>query len=310
MNAPANDCTHRPPTLILPKHNQKSKYRAAWEPWVATNLFMYTVPLAIFLRRARELDFSSGKFDASVQLVQRVFRVFSPELVDALSRIMSGQHSNLNSLVSRNKELLGAYAPPLGPMSMSYLKADMHNLLEEIHMQHKKTMREQDSFDRLLGKVEGLFGQGVVSREEKALYSLLASARLIAQLPMEYKISPRNGSLSLVDGLASCDRPPDRTANGELSETGQNQVFKGLAKCNPADIYFLGNEMRRRIFNTYELGFLVDRTISLSDWLNAKLGIAPGGMGSVFQFNLRFLADYRNLMFAGFAGYILFKFLF
>jgi len=52
-----------------------SKYTTQWEPYVAANLHFYTVPLAIFLRRARELDFEN-RFHASITYIQRVLRVY------------------------------------------------------------------------------------------------------------------------------------------------------------------------------------------------------------------------------------------
>ena len=295
-------------TLSLPKYNKKSRFTRAWEPYLAANLFMYVVPLAIFLRRARELDFSPAKFDYSVQLVKRVFRVFSPEVVDVLSRLLSGETTN--QLVSRHREVLGPFAPPPGPMSLASYKTDMHNLLDEIHMQHRKTMREQNSFDRVFGKLEGLFGQGVASKEEKALNSLLESARLIAQLPLDYQISTVDG-MSLSSAARTLgDRAPDRASNGGLSETGRDQVFSGLVKCNPVDISFRGDKMKIERVKTHEVAFLVDFMLWLSDWLNDKLGIAPGDTNVLFRFNLRFLADYRNLLFTMVLLYVAIKLVF
>lgn len=260
---------------------------------------MYTVPLAVFLRRARELDFSPDKFDSSVQLVKRVFRVFSPELVHTLNSLLSGSdNSALERVVVRHKEVLGPFAPPPGQLSMGSYKTDMHNLLDEIHMQHKKLVREQHTLDRVLGNVEGLFGQGVVQREGKALDSLLESARLIAQLPLDYTLSQGDGITGA--GLPSGEHVADRGPDGVLSDLGFDQVFTGRAKCNPADV--VGDKTTVTSTGEYEVEILIDLMQWVSDWLAEKTGV---------RISLRFFADYRNLFFlclTGFIGYLVFKF--
>lgn len=69
-----------PNNLAIPKPSAASKFTAEWESYVAANLHLYIVPLAIFLKRSREIDFSSD-FNKNLDLVQRVIRVFSPRLV-------------------------------------------------------------------------------------------------------------------------------------------------------------------------------------------------------------------------------------
>lgn len=294
----------RTTSLTIPAHNAKSKYAAAWEPYVAANLFLYLQPLAIFLRRSRELDFSAGKCDNSIKLVQRAFRVFTPELVATLSRLLQGQ-SNWNHLIERHREILGVYAPPPGPMTMQSLQSDMQSLLEEIHMQHVKKLRELDPVSRAFHKLEHWFGHGVLSGQEKALERLLANARIITQLPLEYNVSlsasERSRSASATfDGVGA----PQRTATGELSDTGREQLLRGQVKCNPADIPFRGDKMRMRVM-TYEVGVLVTLAIRLSDWLNKKFDIDPNDKSRMFRFNLRFLANYRNLFYIAVFVYIL-----
>ena len=271
----------------------------AWEPYVAANLFMYTVPLAVFLRRARELDFSPRKFDSSVQLVGRVFRIFTPELVNVLNRLLSGSEQTLERIVTRHKEILGPFAPPPGQLSMASYKTDMHNLLDEIYMQHKKLVREQDPIDRMFGNVEGLFGKGVVQREGKALDSLLESARLIAQLPQDYTISQGEGIMGA--GLPVGEHVVERGPNGELTEAGLDQIFTGRAKCNPADV--IGDKTTVTSISEHEVAILVDLMQWLSEWLNEKTGYK--------FFNLRCMADYRNWVFlciVWFMAYLVFKF--
>lgn len=301
-----------PRALTIPRCNQPSNYTAAWEPYIAANLYMYTVPLSVFLRRARELDFSTSKFDSSIEIVRRVFRVFTPEVVDAISRHLESRQSPEASRLERmHAETLGAFAPPAGPMSLSSLKADMQSLLEEVDMQHSKKVRELVTIDWLIGKVEGFFGKGPVSDEEKTLETLAERAKLISRLPIDYDILPRKGasaSRQSTDQRAH-DKAfiPTRKNDGELSEYGREQLILGNVKCNPVDVPFCGDRMRARV-GSHEISFLVDSTIWASDYLNEKLGFCKDGKGT-FRINLRFFADYRNSMFSAITTYLLFKLL-
>jgi len=295
-----------PRSLSIPKASSPSKYSPAWEPYIAANIHIYTIPLAIFLRRARELDFSCGKFDRSIQLVKRVFRVFSPEVVDAISRHLEGP-SNLERLVRQHVEILGPYAPPRGPLSLASCQVDMRNLLEDIQMQHLKKVRELDIFERVGARLEGLFGQGVVSGEEKTLENLVDRAKLIVRLPIDYEIvSSARQSVSETK-LSSDKLDPTRSEDGSLSEEGREQIMNGAAKCNPANISYVGDKMRARA-GSHEIHFLVQATIWLSDWLNMKLGLIGKDQKyarQVFRINLRFLADYRNILWI--IAFILYK---
>eukprot|EP00592_Proboscia_alata_P014866 CAMPEP_0194399648 /NCGR_PEP_ID=MMETSP0174-20130528/126774_1 /TAXON_ID=216777 /ORGANISM="Proboscia alata, Strain PI-D3" /LENGTH=1267 /DNA_ID=CAMNT_0039196075 /DNA_START=47 /DNA_END=3850 /DNA_ORIENTATION=- len=66
-----------------------SQYTPEWAPYIVANLHMYTTPLAIFLRRSRELQFSgsgSGSdSNRSISIIQRVFRIFSPQVVKVIN---------------------------------------------------------------------------------------------------------------------------------------------------------------------------------------------------------------------------------
>jgi hypothetical protein len=249
--------------------------------------------LAIFLRRARELDFSAGKFDKSVEIVKRVFRIFSPPVVDALSRHLNGS-AKFSHLTAVHVENLGPYAMPQGLMSLSSCQSDMRSLLEEIHSQHTKKVQELDIFQAIGAKLEGLFGVGVVSGEEKALEGLEDRARLIVHLPIDFDFIPGTSS-----GSSSTEPPdsklPSRNKEGLLSGVGQQQLMTGQAKCNPVDVSFVGDKLRGRI-GSHEISLFVDLTIWASDWANEKLGLDKKSKGS-FRVNVRFLADYRNILF-------------
>ena len=306
MKKPASQTGASNTALTIPAHTTKSKYTAAWEPYVAANLYMYVVPLAIFLRRSRELDFSSGKSEGSIKLVQRAFRVFTPELVGTLKQLLGG-HSQWSGLAEKHRSILGAFAPPLGPMTMQSLKKDMQSLLEEIQMQHVKKIRELDSISRMINKVEHMFGQGVASRDEKAMRDLLARARVIVQSDLELDLlkgmDTSNAALSNTHAGGD-DIVPQRTATGELSASGKEELLRGQVKCDPSSISFRGDKMRLRPM-TYEIGFLVTFLVWLSDLLNKKFEIDPDDKSRSFRFNLRFLADYRNLLSIVVVAYIL-----
>ena len=303
----------------MPTSDQHSKYDPSWEPYIAANLFMYCVPLAIFLRRARELDFSSNKFQRSIEIVKRVFRVFSPEVINAISKYLdyindsSFDSGNNNCVLLRTHlEALGPFVPPVGQaLSLSSLKNDMQSLLEEIDSQHMKKVRELGVLDRLIGRLEGIFGKGVVSGEEKTLRNLVERAKLIAGLSIDYDILP-SSSLSSGGGSPpelSDEQPRLRDRNGELSDYAREQLLHGWIKCDPAEVPFRGDPMRGRV-RSYEIPVMVTLTILASDWINERLELSAT---SRFRFNLRFLADYRNInfiMFAALVVYVLCKIVF
>lgn len=304
--------------LTFPKYNNASKYDTAWEHYIAANLYLYTVPLAIFLRRARELDFSSGKFDRSLQIVRRVFRVFTPEVIDAVARHLSGGPTNYSHLVARHASILGAFAVPQGTMSLSSCQGDMHSLLEEIGMQHRKNVGDLDAVSRVFSKVEGIFGAGVVSGEEKELERLVERAKLIVHLPMDYQIFPDGVSPSSDRGVRR-DLKPRRTSDGQLTQTGRQQVVRGTTKCDPSEVAYIGDKMYA-VVGSHEIPLLVKLFVWLSNWCNIKLGLvtevdAKDGTQRVekvmgFRVNLRFMADYRNLIFVTIVCYFALKLIF
>ena len=277
-------------TLSIPRINQPSKYvESEWERYIAANVYMYAVPFAIFLRRARELDFSPKKYERSMETVQRVFRVFTPAVVDAISRhldeVQCIEEASC-SQVKYHRDNLASFAPPLSKMSFSSLKADMQSLLEEVIMHHTKKVQELDTFDWLVGKVEGLFGAGVVSGE------------VITQLPIDYSILLNKGkSLSNrnFDESSSSTNSQTRTKEGALTSVGRDQLVAGYIKLNPDEVRFSGDPMRIKA-TSYEIPFLVDLTLWASDSLNEIFGFTKHGEGQ-FRINLRFFADYRNSFF-------------
>jgi hypothetical protein len=299
-------------TLSIPRMNQTSKYvESEWEFYIAANVYMYAVPFAIFLRRARELDFSPKKYERSMEIVQRVFRVFTPAVVDAISRHLDAiQHMEDGTAYSQlkfHRENLGSFAPPLNQMSFTSLKADMQSLLEEVIMHHVKKVRELDSFDWLVGKVEGLFGAGVVSGEEKTLDALMERAKIITRLPFDYAIllhSGRSLPKRVIDESSTTTSARTRAKDGALTTVGREQLVAGCIKLNPDEVRLFGDPMRVKV-KSYEIPFLVDLTLWASDSLNEFLGFTKGK--GQFRINLRFFADYRNSIFVAIILYVILR---
>lgn len=326
-------------SITIPKATAPSTYTCAWEPYIAANLYLYTVPLAIFLRRARELDFSSNEFAKSLSHMQRVFRVFTPEVVRVIDRLLAREAGNnpLSEMVAQHERNLGAFCPPIGRegLSLSSCMQDMHNVLEEIFLQHQKKIREQDFLDRIEQKLEGLFGQGTRG-DEVALEKLLTQARVIASLPADYVVLPgekkgsKSGASSILFSAKENEYQPERVHGGLLTETGRQQILTGVRKCNAMEVAYLGDPMYSRI-KSYEIPFLVKWTVWASDWMNTRLDEAVPALNIIpkhesgedlspsdvsdtaalvlkhfqqgedqknvrFRINLRPLADYRNLI--------------
>ena len=299
-------------SLTIPRMNQASKYVASeWECYIAANVYMYAIPFAIFLRRARELDFSPKKYERSMEIVQRVFRVFTPAVVDAIARHLDSIEETAEDSYSQlkyHRENLGSFAPPLNRMSFSSLKADMQGLLEEVIMHHVKKVSEFDNFDWLMGKVGGLFGTGIVSGEEKTLEALIERAKVITRLSFDYNILLHSGrSLSKKKGMgwSNTKNVLARTEDGTLASVGRENRVDGNIKLNPGEVRFHGDPMRMKV-TSYEIPFLVDLTLWASQYLNERLGFTNNGKGR-FRINLRFFADYRNSIFVVTTAYVLLR---
>lgn len=290
------------PVIIVPKPASRSKYSKKWEPYIAANLNLYTVPLAIFLRRARELDFSPKEFRRSLTLVQRVMRVFSPEVVCTIDALLSDKTHPLSSSVARHERVLGAYSPStFGSLSLESCKDDMHNLLEEIYSTHRKAMQELDLFDRLASYL----GVGVVTAsEERELKALFEQAKVIVNFPAGYEVIPAERMLTASKSESEKDeRSPERQANGLLTEKGVQELVTGTVRCCSLDFVPQGDQLHSRV-KSYEIPQLVPLTIKISDWINEKTALAPQGSNGTedvarktwFRINLRFLADYRTIL--------------
>lgn len=312
------------PTIRTVRPTSRSRYSEQWKPYVAANLHLYTVPLALFIRRARELDFSSAHFSRSFATVRRVFRVFSPMVVDAVNELLASNHS-FGDLVATHEKTLGEFSPSkLGPgLKLASLGGEMHSLLEEISMQHMKTVRERNILDRMEASVESFFNYvGLVSSTpgaEKDIEGLVGDAKMMVGLPRDYEAIPKDSNfIARTRGrLDGNDGRPERFANGSLTDRGREQILSGAVKCDAIDVALIGHSGPGRI-KSYEISPLVTIAMQLSEWLNDKIGLSTGddlkrgetnfgrtSNSSRFAIDLRFLADYRNLLFIAFMAWLL-----
>ena len=337
-NAAATVSSHRVeyyPAYVAPKPTSASTYSSQWEAYVVANLNLYIVPLAIFLKRARELDFSStNEYPRSLALCQRVLRVFSRPVVNILNGVLNRRADALSaSLATMHRDNLRAFCPP-SSWKLSDCQLDATNLLEEVFSQNQKRKNEMDIFDRIEARLNALFS-GKIGSDEAALQSLLSQVRYLMHLPVDYQVLPEEppnsrgwfgfiGLGSRKEGhlLAENLLVPERDASGRLTDKGRAQIHSGMRKCNPMDVQFVGDPLLARV-KTYEIPALVELTVQASNYLNQQLGlVAPETGGSVtgeqninekdaiskhyhemeripfFRINLRFLADSRNIIFA------------
>ncbi|GFH45120.1 hypothetical protein CTEN210_01594 [Chaetoceros tenuissimus] len=324
-------------SYATPKPNHQSKYKQEWESYVASNLHFYLVPLAIFLRRAREFDFGKTEFNKSMVYVQRVIRVFSPQLVATIDKLLDipSQGQNLKTIVEKHEQILGEFCPMRSKdgengkiWNLDMLKDNMHNLLEEIVIQHRKTMGEQDIFERIGSRLEGLFGEGAVG-EEAVITKLISKCKVIVKFPKDYEPIPEinkakskgffRGFSNLTDSDnvhdSSTYLAPEREASGFITQKGKEQILNGSRICSSMDVSILGDPMYSRVKST-EIEALVRWSLQLSNKLNVYFKLdtpRPCRLHGektttenlvketedmkkigVFRFNLRAIADYRN----------------
>ncbi|KAL3907671.1 MAG: hypothetical protein SGILL_008777 [Bacillariaceae sp.] len=296
---------------LYPKNSQGSRYTSLWEAYIASNLHFYTVPLAIFLRRARELDFSPPYYQRSIDTVMKVLRVYSKDVIAVINRLLKERGSgDIDSLllsnapfakvVASHESNLGMYAPPKVLLSMSSLQADMQNLLEEIYLQHLKNAEKLDFIDRFVARIEAILGGGSQKKEEKDMQILTQKAKIVFGLPDSYQVAPSLDKLRNGDSKSKQDDASQRNEDGSFSENGLRHVAVGDVKCRPGEIEFAGDRMDARA-QSHEIQFLVRWFVSLSIYLNNRLGLDGTSKSNLPAFvphriNLRFLADYRNLV--------------
>ena len=310
MTRPNNGSKSRFVQITYPKAGHRSKYKPVWEAYIASNLHFYTVPLAIFLRRARELDFSSAHYGKSMNIVKRVMRVYTPEVVSLINRLLKERETGFASptspssnkllvgMVRSHESNLGIYAPPSTTLSLSSCQHDMKNLLEEISLQYHQKC---DSLDFISRFFKMIFGSSAYQGEGTEFQALVHKAKIVVGFPKEYEVVPKSRKCGDYDSKEKSDQ----NFVSLLSENGRSQIIGGMVKCDREDIDFVGDKMYAKP-QSHEIAFLVWQLVELSNMLNRKLGIQTTAddkdlRHSTHHFlprriNLRFLADYRNMI--------------
>eukprot|EP00531_Pseudo-nitzschia_arenysensis_P006617 CAMPEP_0116148056 /NCGR_PEP_ID=MMETSP0329-20121206/18122_1 /TAXON_ID=697910 /ORGANISM="Pseudo-nitzschia arenysensis, Strain B593" /LENGTH=782 /DNA_ID=CAMNT_0003644101 /DNA_START=194 /DNA_END=2542 /DNA_ORIENTATION=- len=316
MSRSNNDKNSRSTQVVYPKANQRSKYKPYWEGYIASNLHFYIVPFAIFLRRSRELDFSPALYQKSLNIVKRVLRVYTPEVVSVINRLLKERNamgaptSKFGVMVKNHEKNLGPFAPPSNPLSLASCQEDMKNLLEEISLQHIKKVESLDIFSRTFAS---LLGTGAYMGEEKELNHLLNTAKAVVGFAKDYEVVPKDRKHNSSNPYDTNYNFQDRTAEGSFSTAGHTKVVNGAIKCNPEDIVFMGDRMNA-IVQSHEIPILVHQLVKLSNFLNAYFGLDdasqdPDSDASSLlprRINLRYFADYRNLIFLFLVFYFFF----
>lgn len=304
--------------FLYPNMNDRSLYKPCWEAYIASNLHFYTVPLAIFLRRARELDFSPALHKRSFETVMKVLRVYSPEVLAVINRLLSERNSSgakFTAMVAKHEKNLGPFAPPGVTLSLSSCQEDMNVLLEEIYLQHLKKVENSDIGDRI-SAFFGISGPGAFLGEEKQLQALNRKAKMLVGFPADYEVAAQYNKSRLSETQVRMSEAAVRTQGGSLSSIGVQSVLRGSFKCHTNETDYYGDKMYSRP-QSHEIPFLVSVLVKVSDALNSKLGINIKSksedeteLNAALQFlprriNLRFLADYRNVIMLFIVGWLL-----
>jgi hypothetical protein len=320
------------PSYRQPRPTSPSEYDPRWESYVVCNAHFYTVPLAIFLRRARELDFATtAEYPRSLALVQRVLRVYSKDLTNVLNNVLNTRRSDAltASLFERHGRNMNAYCPPTTNWKLNDCQLDVTDLLEELYGQYQKRRAGMDFLERMEAKLNALF-VGKMGGDEAALERILSQVRYLVQLPLDYQVLPDQPNVSRgmwrVLGLGSkddiIDKYPDnstlsvRGPDGMLTDLGRLQLSAGFCKCDPV-LTYIGDPMFSRV-KSHEIPALVDLTVWISTYLNNKLRLTESSYSPgveiddddmlskrfremkqyeevKLRINLRFLADRRTL---------------
>jgi hypothetical protein len=305
--------------FLFPNMNDKSLYKPCWEAYIASNLHFYTVPLAIFLRRARELDFSPALHKRSFEIVMKVLRVYSPEVLATINRLLSERNitgSKYSSMVAKHEKNLGPFTPPGVTLSLTSCQEDMNVLLEEVYLQHLKKVENSDIGDRIVAFF-GISGPGAFPGEEKQLQALNLKAKMLVGFSPDYEVAAQYNKSRLSETQVKMNEAAARTHEGSLSSIGVQRVLRGSFKCHSNETDYYGDKMYSRP-QSHEIPLLVSVLIYVSDALNSKLGIAiktksedttvKNSTALHFlprRINLRFLADYRNILILCIVGWLI-----
>lgn len=138
---------------------------------------------------------------------------------------------------------------------------------------HEKEEQEMKIHEKIVLNLEALFHTGIDAKK------LLFSKKEIVN------ITQSQDSKIL--------KEPSTNENGELTDEGRMQLAHGLRKCSKKDGHFIGDTLFVPV-NSNEIPALTYFAIKISLWLNYHLG---HNKESKSKINLRFLSDYRVLIF-------------
>lgn len=303
--------------------NASNKYTKEWESYIVANIHLYTTLLSVFLRRSRELDFAAHAFNRSLSTVQRVFRIFSPAVVDVIKS--TAVLTEMPRFRKMHESNLGYFCPK-GSINLNDCASNVNLLLEEIHMQHQNKINDLHVVERCEDFLEGLFSNGGSKKTNQHLKSLVSEAKRIFDLPADYAVMSVTFAATRSKRMER-DSQYRVISTGLLTETGREQILAGAILGNPLEIPTLGDPLSNRVVGSYEIPALVNLSIYASNWLNHKCGLVPPTNGAGpsptgiadedsslylllnliqssenkrklwFRFNLRFLADFRIYVF-------------
>jgi len=246
-------------------HHQKistrhHKYTVDYKMYVQQRVALYLVPLAIFLRRSRELEF--GKMN----LVHKVLRVFSEPVVQVLEE----------TLTTADYDTCGI--PSNTPWTLQSLQDDFMGLVEEVQLLQLKKWRDMNFLEKRMYRLEAWMGS--VTPEE-ALLRRIWKARHVCRTTAA--LVPVDLSSTLTQDHRTASQQLLRDAQGNLTDEGRRQIVTGLYKCDPWDIH----AQNPQSVSSYEFAWSIPILQEWSTQLSTTLG---------FQVSLRFLADYRNYL--------------
>jgi hypothetical protein len=121
--------------------------------------------------------------------LQRVLRVYSPQLVHTINSLLDNQRENqhLTKILDSHEENLSDFCPARPRdiniekvWKLDMLRDEMHNLLEEIVLQHRKTVGDQGLFERMFTRIEGLFGEGFKADENLILKAIENANQMVS----------------------------------------------------------------------------------------------------------------------------------
>jgi len=321
-----------PLSLSQNAKNKLPQYTQDWAPYVISNFHMYVTLLSTFVKRARELDYSLSAYNKNLSLIKRVLDVFSPALLQTLAS------SKTSPLYDTHCSILGSFQPPFDS-TIESIAPSLRNLFDEIVSQKIQTVNTHSSPDLLhmltMGMISSVDGSNAGNIIDGTLKKVISQgAEMYPNFSNEF-----SGQALLKNvkhfGNRSKNNPQyhnssvpekDREMPGFLSPVGKQQISRGLRKCNPLEISSFKDPMLAPVAS-YELSFLVSLTIFLSQQLNSKFELdidANNNSGhnddkdlrsraliarkleAHWRFNLRFLADVRNLFLITIIAWLIF----